>query len=125
MSSKRLTCSAILCALIIMVILPGITQAGESPVKMWEQSLTLPTYGIGEPERNPVFYNGKVYQGARGVQYPYPLQDKLTDIRADQTYTAVYLETNTSKSACSQRSAAGYSQLWIKPTIMIFSTVRA
>ncbi len=92
MSSKRLTCSAILCALIIMVILPGITQAGESPVKMWEQSLTLPTYGIGEPEPNPVFYNGKVYQGARGVQYPYPLQDKLTDIRADQTYTAVYLE---------------------------------
>ncbi len=92
MSSKKLTCSAILWAVIIMFILPGITRAGESPVKMWEEPLILPTYGVGEPERNPVFYNGKVYQGARGVQYPYPLQDKLTDIRADQSYTAVYLE---------------------------------
>jgi len=92
MSSKKLTCSAILWAVVLMFILPGITRAGESPVKMWEEPLILPTYGVGEPERNPVFYNGKVYQGARGVQYPYPLQDKLTDILAERTYDAVYLE---------------------------------
>jgi len=92
MSSKKFTFSAILQAVTIMLLLPGVTPAAESSVRMWEQPLTLPTYGIGELERNPAFYNGKVYQGARGVQYPYPLQDKLTDILADKTYDAVYLE---------------------------------
>ena len=92
MSSKKLSCPAFFPAVLIVLLLPSITQAAESPVRMWEQPLTLPTYGVGEPERNPLFYNGKVYQGAKGVQYPYPLQDKMTGKLADKTYSAVYLE---------------------------------
>ncbi|OGD20001.1 MAG: hypothetical protein A2W03_15995 [Candidatus Aminicenantes bacterium RBG_16_63_16] len=55
-------------------------------------ALTIPTYLTGEPERNPVFYFGRAYQGARGPVYPYPLLDALTTQRTDKTYTALYLE---------------------------------
>jgi tetratricopeptide (TPR) repeat protein len=39
-----------------------------------------------------MFYDGQAYQGAKKKIYPYPFQDKLTDIREDKTYNAVYLE---------------------------------
>ncbi len=63
-----------------------------SSVKVAKGSLRVPTYQVGEPERNPVFYFGRAYQGARGPVYPYPLLDALTGQRADKTYTALYLE---------------------------------
>lgn len=64
----------------------------QSPVRIWEEPLVIPTYEIGEPERNPIFYAGRAYQGARGAIYPYPLLDRLTDVRQNKTYRAVYLE---------------------------------
>jgi tetratricopeptide (TPR) repeat protein len=39
-----------------------------------------------------MFYNGRAYQGAKGPIYPYPLLDKITDVREDKTYRALYLE---------------------------------
>ena len=56
------------------------------------EPLVLPTYQIGAPDVNPIFYTGRVYQGAQGHIYPYPLYDVLTDNKVDQTYNAVYLE---------------------------------
>ena len=35
----------------------------------------IPTYQIGAPEINPIFFTGRVYQGAEGYIYPYPLYD--------------------------------------------------
>ena len=66
-------------------------QSGSS-VKAWEEPLVIPTYRVGEPDRNPIFYNGRAYQGAQGPVYPYAFLDKLTDIRENHTYKAVYLE---------------------------------
>ncbi|HUW82134.1 MAG TPA: DUF5107 domain-containing protein [Phycisphaerae bacterium] len=57
-----------------------------------QEPLTIPTYRVGEPEKNPIFYTGRGYQGAKGVAYPYPMLDKLSDVREDVTYQAVYLE---------------------------------
>ncbi|MCK4824314.1 hypothetical protein KA005_51655, partial [bacterium] len=57
----------------------------DSGVKIWEEPLTIPTYRIGDPELNPMFYHGRAYQGARGAIYPYPFMDRLTDIREDRT----------------------------------------
>lgn len=65
---------------------------GASAVKIWEEPLIIPTYRIGDPDLNPVFYTGRAYQGAKGPVYPYPLLDKLTDIRENKEYKAVYLE---------------------------------
>ncbi|MHC4363889.1 MAG: tetratricopeptide repeat protein [Planctomycetota bacterium] len=64
------------------------------PVKIWQGPLVVPTYKPAPPDKNPMFYDGEVYQGAKKVIYPYPFLDKLTDERKDKTYNAVYLEND-------------------------------
>jgi tetratricopeptide (TPR) repeat protein len=61
-------------------------------VVLQEERLTIPTYCLGPAERNPVFYSGRGYQGARGPVYPYPMLDRLSDVKEDRTYRAVRLE---------------------------------
>jgi len=57
-----------------------------------EEKLTIPAYEVGPPEKNPMFFAGRGYQGAKGPIYPYPLLDKLADAKRDRTYRAVVLE---------------------------------
>ena len=66
--------------------------AGQSPVRAWEEPLVIPTYQIGPPAADPMFYTGRNYQGAKGKIYPYPLYDTLLDQRTEQSYHAVYME---------------------------------
>ena len=61
-------------------------------VKVWEEEVVFPTYGIGKPEKNPMFLEKRVYQGSSGVVYPYPVIEKIEDECKDQSYRAVYLE---------------------------------
>jgi len=63
-------------------------------VKLVRKELVLPTYEIGEPDVNPVYYTGRVYQGAQGHIYPYPLYDVLTDNKVDKKYNALELEND-------------------------------
>jgi len=63
-----------------------------SAVRAWEDTITIPTYLPGPPDPNPMFYFGRVSQGAEGRIYPYPLYDDLTDQKEDRTYRIVYLE---------------------------------
>ena len=67
-------------------------QTNNNSVKIWQRSVVIPTYRVEPPDLNPMFYKGEVYQGAKKTIYPYPFLDKLTDIREDKTYNAVYLE---------------------------------
>jgi len=48
-------------------------------VKAWAETVTLPTYGIGQPDKNPMFLEKRVYQGSSGVVYPYPVIDRVLD----------------------------------------------
>ena len=57
-----------------------------------EDSIVLPTYAPGGYDKTPIFYTGRVYQGAQGRVYPYPMQDVLHDGRADETYKYLTLE---------------------------------
>jgi len=57
-------------------------------VRVWQGTLTLPTYEEGEPDPNPPFDQ---YAGSR-FDYPYTLRDNLTDRRTDHAWRAVYLE---------------------------------
>jgi tetratricopeptide (TPR) repeat protein len=75
----------------VAVIGLGPPRAG-AQVKAWEGTITLPTYEVGPPEPDPVFYAGRAYQGAQGPVYPHPLLDKLTDVKRDRTYRILYLE---------------------------------
>ena len=57
-----------------------------------EDTIVLPTYAPGGYDKTPLFYTGRVYQGAQGRVYPYPMQDVLHDIRADETYKYLTIE---------------------------------
>lgn len=61
-------------------------------VTLTEGKAVIPTYVAGPPDRNPFFYTGRVYQGAKGMVYPYPMQDHLTDEKRDVEYRQVCLE---------------------------------
>ena len=54
--------------------------------------MVIPTYEVGPPEPNPIFYSQESYQGAQKRVYPYPLQDHLTQVRTNKTYKALKLE---------------------------------
>ena len=63
-----------------------------SEVRVWEECVTIPTYQIGEPDKNPMFMEKRVYQGSSGVVYPYPIIDRILDTKVDKQYKAIYLE---------------------------------
>ncbi|GAA0563844.1 DUF5107 domain-containing protein [Chitinophaga japonensis] len=63
-------------------------------VKAWQQAVRIPTYGIGQPEKHPVFLEKRVYQGSSGAVYPYPVVEKILDEKTDQEWQAVFLEND-------------------------------
>lgn len=61
-------------------------------VRVWAEDVLLPTYQIGEEEKNPIFLEKRVYQGSSGAVYPYPVVEKISDVKVDQSYHALFLE---------------------------------
>ena len=57
-------------------------------------SMSIPTYGLGEPERNPMFFRHRVYQGSSGAVYPLPFVDRVLQDEPPQPveYQAAVLE---------------------------------
>lgn len=64
----------------------------ETSVRVWEVDVEIPTYGVGKPDKNPMFLEKRVYQGSSGKVYPYPVIDKILDEKRPQTYRLVVLE---------------------------------
>ncbi|HMF72981.1 MAG TPA: DUF5107 domain-containing protein, partial [Flavitalea sp.] len=61
-------------------------------VSIWVEKITIPTYGTGQPEKNPIFLEKRVYQGSSGSVYPHPVVEKILDSKTDKEYTAVFIE---------------------------------
>ncbi len=61
-------------------------------VKAWEEKVIIPTYEVGAAEKNPIFLEKRVYQGSSGKVYPYPTIEKISDVKVDKEYNAVWLE---------------------------------
>ena len=61
-------------------------------VKAWREMVTIPTYEVGKPEKNPMFLEKRVYQGSSGVVYPYPVIETMSDEKTDKEYLAIWLE---------------------------------
>ena len=76
-------------ALVVAALFPASLPA---QVRLTEDTVAIPTYVAGPPDRNPFFYTGRVYQGAKGMVYPYPMQDNLTDEKRNVEYRRVCLE---------------------------------
>ncbi len=57
-------------------------------VKVWQGSLTLPTYQEGQPDPNPPF---DIYATNR-MNYPYTMRTNLTGVKAEHAWRAIFLE---------------------------------
>ena len=66
----------------------------EHHAEVWQEQVIIPTYGIGAPDRNPMFLEKRVYQGSSGKVYPLPVVDKILDEKEDRAYQAVFLEND-------------------------------
>ncbi len=64
----------------------------EAQIRVWEEEVDIPTYGVGEPDKNPMFLEQRVYQGSSGKVYPYPVIDKIQSDRKLHSYHLVFLE---------------------------------
>jgi tetratricopeptide (TPR) repeat protein len=72
------------------LVRPTVTEKGV--VKAWEEIILLPTYEVGEEEKNPIFLEKRVYQGSSGTVYPYPVIEKVSDEKIDKPYRALFIE---------------------------------
>ena len=61
-------------------------------VRIWEEDVEQPTYEAGDPDKNPMFLEKRVYQGSSGKVYPYPTTEKISREKKDKVYHAVFLE---------------------------------
>ncbi|MGZ3764897.1 MAG: DUF5107 domain-containing protein [Mucilaginibacter sp.] len=61
-------------------------------VSIWQEEVMLPTYRTGSPDKNPMFFENRVYQGSSGVVYPNPVIESIEDEKTDQPYQALFLE---------------------------------
>lgn len=64
----------------------------QESVSLWEEEVRIPTYLVGEPDKNPMFLEKRVYQGSSGKVYPLPVIEKIHEEKVEKTYHAVYLE---------------------------------
>ncbi|MDE5607524.1 MAG: DUF5107 domain-containing protein [Muribaculaceae bacterium] len=61
-------------------------------VKAWNERVTIPTYEVGKPDKNPIFLEKRVYQGSSGAVYPYQVIESISDTKTDVEYEAIFLE---------------------------------
>lgn len=61
-------------------------------VQAWRETVVIPTYEVGEPEKLPMFMEKRVYQGSSGVVYPYPVIESVADEKTDKEYSAIFIE---------------------------------
>ena len=78
-------------ACVILFSRAGNVSAG---VKVWEDSLVIPTYLVDPPNPMPRFYEGQTHQGVQRRVYPYPMNDQLTRKKEDVAYHIVYMEND-------------------------------
>ena len=76
------------CALLLMATLSATCLSLAAQVKVWQGTLTLPTYQEGRPDPNPPF---DVYATNR-MNYPYTMRTNLTGVKADHSWRAIFLE---------------------------------
>ncbi|HVS95532.1 MAG TPA: DUF5107 domain-containing protein [Puia sp.] len=64
----------------------------DASVRVWQEQIVIPTYRTGEPDKNPMFFEKRVYQGSSGTVYPYPVIEKIHDEKTAVEYIGLFLE---------------------------------
>lgn len=63
-------------------------------VKVRVSEVVLPTYEPHAPDKNPMFFEKRVYQGSSGRIYPLPFTDRISQQPADRKWKAIYIEND-------------------------------
>ena len=71
--------------------LNGYSQS-QSVVTLTEKQISIPTYVVAPPDKNPVFFRNEAYQGASWHYYPLKLEDQHTNERIMQDWKTLVLE---------------------------------
>ena len=58
----------------------------------WSEPVTIETYPLPAPDRNPLFLERRVYQGSSGRVYPNHVTDRVSDRSTPAAWEAVHLE---------------------------------
>jgi tetratricopeptide (TPR) repeat protein len=65
-----------------------------SSVRFWRASEIIPTYEPAPADKNPMFFEKRVYQGSSGRVYPLPVTERVAERKTDRAWDAVYLEND-------------------------------
>ena len=69
-----------------------------SDVSVKKHSQVIPTYLPKQPNKLPMFFEHRPYQGASGKLYPLAYSDGITDVKTDVSYDVFTLENEYVKS---------------------------
>lgn len=75
--------------LFLLILITGFSKPTTGQVKVYQESLELPTYGVEDPEMMPDW---------RQYRYPYTMYDRLTNEKTTRSYKAVYVENEYVKA---------------------------
>jgi hypothetical protein len=70
----------------------AIQAAGSGPVMTWQDEIRLPTYLPAQPDRHPMFFEKRVYQGSSGRVYPLPFTDRIEEKAVPRKWKALWIE---------------------------------
>src|SRR5680860_1131194 len=65
-----------------------------SIVKAWKEKVIIPTYEVGIPEKYPIFFEKRVYQGSSGAVYPNPVVEHISDEKIDKEWEVLFIEND-------------------------------
>ncbi len=63
-----------------------------SGAQAWSEPVSIPTYPVMPPDKNPMFLEKRVYQGSSGKVYPLPFVDTVSVEKSEHPYQALHLE---------------------------------
>ncbi len=77
-------------SLLLIILALGLIQARAlAQVRVWEDTLSLPTYEEGQPDVNPPF---DLFKTRSFITYPYTTRENLTDRKSNRTWRTLNLE---------------------------------
>jgi hypothetical protein len=72
--------------------LPEAPANQTGPVKAWSEPVVIPTYRPMPPDKNPMFFEKRVYQRSSGRVYPLPFTHRIATEAVEHSWQALHLE---------------------------------
>lgn len=73
-------------------LMPSAPASEVGPVKAWSAPVVIKTYPPNIADRNPMFFEKRVYQGSSGKVYPLPFIDRIATEPVNRSWKAIHIE---------------------------------